>query len=112
GTVTCNLGTLPSGAAANVTVVATALARGLVTNFAVITRSGPDGNPANNTASAVTTATFPQVSVLDSTNTEPSISGQFMNFNVRLSAPSTLTSTVFYATGDGTAMAGADYVAT
>lgn len=112
GTVTCNLGTLPGGAVANVTIVANALSRGLVTNFAVITRSGPDGNPGNNTASAVTTAIFPQVSILDSTNTEPSISGQFMNFNVRLSAPSSLTSTVFYATTDGTATAGVDYVAT
>jgi hypothetical protein len=112
GTVTCNLGTVPGGGVATVTIVANALTRGLVTNSAVITRSGPDGNPANNTASAITTATFPQVSILDGTNTEPSISGQFMNFNVRLSAPSTLTSTVFYATSDGTATAGVDYVAT
>ncbi len=111
GTVTCALGVLPGGAVANVTIVATALSRGLVTNFAVITRSGPDGNLANNTASAVTTATFPQVSVLDSTNTEPSIAGQFMNFNVRLSAPSSLTSTVVYATANGTATAGIDYIA-
>jgi uncharacterized repeat protein (TIGR01451 family) len=112
GTVTCELGTLPGGAVANVTIVAHALSRGLVTNVAVITRSGPDGNLANNTASAVTTATFPQVSVLDSTTTEPSVGGQFMTFNVRLSAPSSLTSTVLYATADGTATAGVDYIAT
>ncbi len=106
--VTCDLGTVASGGVANVTIVASALSRGLITNFATISRVGPDGNNANNTASALTSALYPQVSILDITNTEPTVSGT-MTFNVRLSAPSALPATVAYATSDGTATAGMDY---
>jgi uncharacterized repeat protein (TIGR01451 family) len=108
GVVTCDLGSLAASARANVTVVAQSLARTVLTNFATIIRSEPDAYVPNNSVRVLTTANFPQVSILDLTNTEPSIITN-MFFNVRLSAPCTLTCSVAYATSDGTATGGLDY---
>jgi len=112
GVVTCDFGTVAAGAAAGVTIGTTVLARGLITNHAAIFRGEPDGNSANNRLTLATIATFPQVSILDLTNSEPNSSTQFMTFNLRLNAPGTGTSSVAYATSDGTATAGLDYAAT
>lgn len=109
GVVTCQLGSLTADAAANVTVVATALNRAVLTNFAAITRSETDAYLPNNSATTLTTATYPQVSIFDRTNTEPNTGTSTILFSVRLSAASTLTSTVAYATSDGTATGGVDY---
>lgn len=50
GTVTCNLGTLASGAEATITVVVTTLEVGSVVNFASVASSATDTNPDNDTA--------------------------------------------------------------
>ena len=54
GSVTCNLGTLGSGASAAITVVVTATTPGTVTNTAMVAGDKHDPNPANNSATAVT----------------------------------------------------------
>ena len=109
GVVTCALGSLDANTTAIVTIVATALGRGVVTNFTTLTRTGPDGYEANNSASTVTSATYPLVSIFDLTNAEPNTGTVTMTFSVRLSAPSTLTASVNYSTSDGTATGGVDY---
>lgn len=50
-TLTCNLGTLASGASATVTLGVTATGVGIITNTVSVTGSEPDPNSANNTAS-------------------------------------------------------------
>ena len=50
-TVTCGLGTLASGGAASVTLVATPTQAGLVVNTAIVSGDAVDPDPANNTAS-------------------------------------------------------------
>jgi hypothetical protein len=112
GEVICNLGTVFAGAAAEVTVVAGATQRGIVSNYATIYRAEPDGDSANNSVALTTVATHPQVSILDATNVEPNSTTQLVSLNIRLSAPGLLTGSVFYATSSGTATAGVDYLAT
>ena len=59
GTVTCNLGSLPSGASATVTIAIKVKVHGpaTITNTATVTSSTPECNTANNSAS-VTTSVF------------------------------------------------------
>ena len=64
GTVTCNLGTLASGASATITIVVTAPAAGTLNNTATVTAGAVDANTANNSASVSTgVATRPTVSM-------------------------------------------------
>lgn len=53
--VTCNLGTVASGATATVTIVVTTKKAGSITNTASVTSDVPDTNLANNTATTTTT---------------------------------------------------------
>jgi uncharacterized repeat protein (TIGR01451 family) len=53
--ITCNLGTLASGATANITILVTAKKPGTVTNTASVTTSEPDPQSANNTVTESTT---------------------------------------------------------
>ncbi len=55
--VTCNLGTLPNGAVATVSIVVKATAVGTVLNTASVAANETDPNPANNTASVTTLVT-------------------------------------------------------
>jgi uncharacterized repeat protein (TIGR01451 family) len=57
--VSCDFGTLASGASATVTVVANTTAAGAVTNTAVASGSRPDPNPANDRASVTSTVLSP-----------------------------------------------------
>ena len=109
GVVTCELGTVASGSSATVTVLASSLGRGVVSNFASILRAEPDGNADNNSLILLTSATYPQVSIFDQTNSEPNTSTQSMTFSVRLSAPIGRTGVVTFATANGTATGGLDY---
>ncbi len=58
------------------------------------------------------TPAVPSVSIADATVTEGNAGTVAATFMVTLSAPSAQTVTVAYATADGTAVAGSDYVAT
>jgi uncharacterized repeat protein (TIGR01451 family) len=53
--ITCNLGTLASGATANVTILVTAKKPGTVSNTASVTTTEPDPQSANNTVTESTT---------------------------------------------------------
>jgi uncharacterized repeat protein (TIGR01451 family) len=55
GTVTCNIGTMASGANATVTIVITPAATGNITNTASVTSAVTDPTAGNNTATATTT---------------------------------------------------------
>jgi uncharacterized repeat protein (TIGR01451 family) len=55
GQVDCALGTLASGASANVTITVTPKARGVITNTARVGSFAPDPNRSNNTATTETT---------------------------------------------------------
>ncbi len=109
GVVSCDLGPLAGASIANITVTAATLSRSTITNFASISRSEADANLANNHVVTRTAVTFPQVSILDTTNSEPNVGSSILSFIVRLSSPSTLTSTVAYATSNGTAASDVDY---
>jgi uncharacterized repeat protein (TIGR01451 family) len=59
GKVTCNLGTIASGATALVVISAKTLSAGTLTNSASVAGGQPDPNTANNAASATTTVRAP-----------------------------------------------------
>jgi uncharacterized repeat protein (TIGR01451 family) len=54
GTLSCNLGPLASGAGATISVIATAITPGLVTNTATVAANELDPVPSNNSATATT----------------------------------------------------------
>ncbi len=110
--VDCNLGTLAGGAAATVAVVTTPGAAGQISNLVTAGRAGADAFAGNNSAVAVTTVLLPVLSITD-TNVLEGNSGQTdLAFAVRLSLPSPLAVTVNFATADGSAQGGTDYVPT
>lgn len=57
GTLTCNLGTIASGAATTVTITATVLAAGTLTNTATVASTTTDPNTTNNSVTVTTTIT-------------------------------------------------------
>ena len=108
--VTCALGSLAGGASRTVTITATAISVGNVTNRVDVTGSVSDPNTSNNSASVVT-AIVPTLSINDVTLSEGNSGTKLAQFTVSLSAGSASTITVNYATANGTATAGSDYVA-
>jgi len=108
GVVDCALGTVRNNLPVTVSVLAEALSRGVVSNFAAITRADPDADPANNSTTASTIIAYPQLTIFDATNAEPFAAGTIL-FTVRLTEPNTQTSSVAFATSDGTATGGVDY---
>lgn len=69
GVVTCELGSLPAGAAATVIIVVTPTSPVTLLNTASVAANEPDPNPADNTALAITVVNpafdrFPDISVL------------------------------------------------
>ncbi|MHB1140402.1 MAG: InlB B-repeat-containing protein [Sulfuricaulis sp.] len=61
GVVTCNLGSLASGASATVTITARATATGTLSHTATVSGSGLDPNPGNNSATATTIVVAPDL---------------------------------------------------
>ena len=108
--VSCALGTLAAGASATVTIRATATTIGTLTNGVAVSGGSTDPNTSNNSAS-VATAIVPTVSIGDVTVSEGNSGTKLAQFVVSLSAGSPSTVTVGYATANGTATAGSDYVA-
>jgi hypothetical protein len=82
----------------------------VISNFATLTRAEPDPDTRNNSVSVITIATYPQLTISDITNAEPFLTGSLV-FTLRLSTPYSQTSSVAFATSDGTATAGLDYLA-
>ena len=105
-----NLGSLASGATATLTVRITPLAGGLLTNTAALARQETDLYAPNNIASVVTVV-LPQLSLTDATVVEGNLGVTGAVFTVTLSAPLDRPVSFDYATADGTAQAGRDYLA-
>ena len=113
GVVTGNLGVVPGGTNATITIVVTPTIAGVtLTNVATVSRAEADAYLGNNTATTLTPVTTPAISIADSSCLEGNVGTTNMIFAVTLAAPSAQTITVNYATSDGTATAGSDYIAT
>jgi len=112
GRVTCDLGALPGTVGASLTIVVSPMAAGTITNQATVTRNEPDLELANNSASAVTTVVLPSLTIDEVTVTEGNSGTMDALFTVRLSIASRQVITVNFATANGTAVAGQDFVST
>ena len=110
--VQCALGTLAGGVAATVTVVTAPGVAGQITNGVAVGRAEADAYAGNNSAESVTTVLTPVFSIADAGVVEGNTGQTNMVFSVQLAPASPLTVTVAFATSDGTAQAGTDYVAT
>ncbi len=110
GTVTCALGTLAGSATTTVTIVVSADTVGTAVNQASVSSGTTDPNTSNNTAST-SVPVVPTISIGDTTVTEGNSGTTTAQFTVSLSAGSSSSVTVAYATANGTATAGTDYVA-
>jgi uncharacterized repeat protein (TIGR01451 family) len=65
--ITCNLGTMPAGSTATITIPVQTLAAGSITNVVNVSATEGDPNLANNTSSVTATATNPTPSILSMT---------------------------------------------
>lgn len=111
GVVTCNLGVVPGGTNATVSIVVVPVAGGMITNVATVSRTEVDPLPANNSATTVTTVQVPALSINDVSLLEGNTGTTSAVFTVSLTTAAALPVSVNFATADGTATAGSDYVA-
>jgi uncharacterized repeat protein (TIGR01451 family) len=106
-----DLGVVPGGTNATITIVVVPSTAGTtLTNKATVSRAEVDAYLGNNSATLLTPVAFPAVSIADSSCLEGNVGTTNMSFAVTLAGPSPQTLTVNYATADGTAVAGKDYV--
>lgn len=110
GMVVCSLGTLPSGGTALIRIVARATTGPELESVATLTASQTDFNPANNVATTLTSVNVPFVSAQDTSLAEGDAGRRTMVFLVTLSQAAIQPVTVEYATIDGTAAPGLDYL--
>ena len=109
GVIVCDLGDLPGGSEATVTVIVVPQTPGLLTNSISITRNEPDPVVDNNHRMLVSTVLLPALSINDISVTESNAGSRAVTFSVTLSQASTQRVTVAYATTNGTAVSGSDY---
>jgi uncharacterized repeat protein (TIGR01451 family) len=107
--LSANLGSLAAGASATVTVTIVPNTGGNLLGTAQVTAISTDPNTFNNRALAATLA-LPQVSVGDVSLTKPKVGATNAVFTLSLPATSSQTITLSYATTNGTATAGIDYL--
>jgi uncharacterized repeat protein (TIGR01451 family) len=112
GRVECSLGSLAAGERAIVTVVTIPTVAGPLTNRIAVGRAEVEGYYGNNTAQSVTTVLAPAFGIGDSSVLEGHSGFTPVVFSVRLFPPSPTNVSVSFATSNGTAQAGSDYVAT
>jgi uncharacterized repeat protein (TIGR01451 family) len=111
--VRCDLGDMPGGASATLNILVQPLVAGTqLTNSASVSRAEHDPYLGNNSALSLTVVGPPSVSIADASAPEGNVGINCLSLAVALSAPSAQTVTVNYSTVNGTAIAGADYVAT
>lgn len=83
GVISCSLGTLTNGAVAIVTIDATALIAGVVTNLVSIVSGASDPVANNNTASAsIAVNAFPTISLIPSQSTSQAVAASNISFTV------------------------------
>lgn len=110
-TVGCDFGSLTNGQIASVTIVGRAWAIGMLTNLASVSAHELDYAPANNNTTNLVSVAPPFLYVESPTVPEGDLASSNIEVAVRLDGPSGQTISVNYATADGSAMAGSDYVA-
>ncbi len=85
-TVTCNLGTVASGANATVTIVVRFSTAGTRTNTATVSSQAPDTNTSNNSATATTTVnTLADLSLTKSDSPDPVLVGANLTYTLTVS---------------------------
>ena len=112
GTVRCAVGTVFANQSATVTILTQPLLPGTATNIAGFTSVNFDPNLANNTSALVFSVKPPLLYIQGPTVVERSHATTNAVFNVFVGGPFVQTIDVDYATADGTATAGLDYLAT
>ncbi|MBC8094311.1 MAG: DUF11 domain-containing protein [Akkermansiaceae bacterium] len=112
GVVVGNLGTIPGGTNATITVVMQTLAVGTLTNVANIVRAEPDGYLRNNLVVSRTSVQVPTLAIEDLTITEGDSGVTNASLLVRLSIPSPQPVSVAYSISDSSAVNGTDYFGT
>jgi uncharacterized repeat protein (TIGR01451 family) len=112
GVVQCDIGNLPANQSATVTIMTDPLLPGTVTDYAGLTEMNLDPNLANNVSQTVLTVQPPLLYISGPTVVERSYTTTNAVFNVYLAQASGQTIQVDYATANGTATAGLNYVAT
>jgi uncharacterized repeat protein (TIGR01451 family) len=97
GTVTCDLGTLASGAGTTVTIVATVTAPGTVSNTASVDGAEPDPDPSDDTSTDdVTVAASADLSIDKTASPNPVVAGNTLTYTLTVSnaGPSDATGVV------------------
>jgi len=111
--LTASLGTIVGGTNATVTIELTPTTFGdILTNVASVTRAESEAYLDNDIATNTTPAGLPALSISDTAIAEGNSGTTNALFAVVLSAPSSDPVTVSYATADGTALSGSDYIGT
>jgi uncharacterized repeat protein (TIGR01451 family) len=110
--VACSLGSLGPNTSATITIVATANTSGSVTNRATVYRNEADALLSNNSVTNATSVQSPVLSINSISVGEGNSGTTPAAFSVTLSIPAVTVVSVNFATTDGTAVAGSDYIAT
>ncbi|MDX1582793.1 MAG: IPTL-CTERM sorting domain-containing protein [Thermoanaerobaculia bacterium] len=86
GTVTCDLGTINSGANATIQIDVTPTSPGDITNTANVSANESDPNTANNSASETTTVSAPQadLSITKTDSPDPVTSGSTLTYTLQV----------------------------
>ena len=111
GVVRCAIGTLSADQTATVTITTEPFLPGTVTNFAGLASVSVDPNLTNNSSQTAFTVKPPLLYISGTTVVERSYTTTNAVFNVFVGGPYVQTIQVDYATANGTATAGLDYVA-
>jgi uncharacterized repeat protein (TIGR01451 family) len=109
--VVCNMGTVASGATATISIVASPIAVGTMTNQTIVTRAEVDAYLPNNTAVVTTAVQTPTITINDVTLYEGNSGTTNAVFTVTVSPVPALPVSVNFATADGSAVAPGDYTA-
>jgi uncharacterized repeat protein (TIGR01451 family) len=112
GEVTASLGTLPAGSNATVVITAMAVQSGAFTNRAVAGADQFDFASTNNLAAAAVVVAAPVLTLSDAAVTEGNDGTTNAVFTVLLSPATLVTQQVNFATLNGSAVAGADFIPT
>ena len=112
GTVTCNLGDLANGTTASITIVVTTTAAGVIANSAIVTGNEIDPNNTNDSASTSTSVVVPGTLQFSAATYSVGENTGTVTITVTRTGGSDGAVSVGYATSDGSATAGSDYITT
>lgn len=110
--VICSLGTLASNASAQAVIVFFVPFNGVFSSSATVGAAELDRNSNNNRVEAYTLVALPALLVTPASRMEGNAGTTNIDFKIRLSGSNTVPVSVSFATLDGSAVAGSDFVAT